>query len=262
MPFPEVNRVIYTKNPLTRVICQLRFPPILKVDSEVPAEFQERVRRNFPNYTESRELKVNIPPDLEDKIAPEMIWRMTQESGIKNHEFASEDGTWKINLTRTFLALTTSEYERWEQFNEKLKGPLQALIDIYSPAYFTRIGLRYIDVIQRSVLGLGDTLWADLLEPHILGILGSDDVGANIKNFESTYEIQLSDGESVARMVTGLVEREDETCYKIDTDFFNSTKMDIDSAREKLEYLRRRGSRLFQWCITDHLHEAMEPQEL
>jgi uncharacterized protein (TIGR04255 family) len=111
-------------------------------------------------------------------------------------------------------------------------------------------------------LGLEDASWTDLLKPHILGILGSDDVGVNIKNFESTYEIQLSDGESVARMVTGLMEKESETCYKIDTDFFNSTKMDMDSTQEKLEYLRRRGSRLFQWCITDRLHEAMEPQEL
>ncbi|MCH7755956.1 TIGR04255 family protein, partial [candidate division KSB1 bacterium] len=52
MPFPEVKRVIYKKNPLDRVICQLRFSPILKIDAEIPAEFQDMIRADFPNYSE------------------------------------------------------------------------------------------------------------------------------------------------------------------------------------------------------------------
>ena len=52
MPFPEVKRVIYKKNPLDRVICQLRFAPILKIDAEIPADFQEMIRADFPNYSE------------------------------------------------------------------------------------------------------------------------------------------------------------------------------------------------------------------
>jgi len=32
MPFPEVKRVIYEHNPLDKVICQLRFPPILRIE--------------------------------------------------------------------------------------------------------------------------------------------------------------------------------------------------------------------------------------
>ena len=48
MPFPEATRVIYHKNPLTDVICQLRFPPILKIDSEIPSLFQDTIREQYP----------------------------------------------------------------------------------------------------------------------------------------------------------------------------------------------------------------------
>jgi hypothetical protein len=45
-PFPESERIIYAKNPLESVICQLRFPAILKISSEPPVEFQETLRKD------------------------------------------------------------------------------------------------------------------------------------------------------------------------------------------------------------------------
>ena len=47
MAFPEVERVIYERNPLDEVICQLRFPAILKID-EPPIAFQEQIRTRYP----------------------------------------------------------------------------------------------------------------------------------------------------------------------------------------------------------------------
>lgn len=61
MPFPEVKRVIYKKNPLHQVICQLRFPPILKVDAEIPSIFQEKIRGEFPNFKETTEVNMELP---------------------------------------------------------------------------------------------------------------------------------------------------------------------------------------------------------
>jgi len=200
MPFPEAKRIIYRKNPLDQVICQLRFPPILKIDAEVPAEFQDRIRLDFPNLSDSLEIKVEVPHGVKAEIPPELIKQALQSSGIMNYEFSSEDGTWKVNLTRAFIALSTNKHERWESFKDKLASPLQALIDIYSPSYFSRIGLRYKDVIRRSSLGLNNVSWTDLLKPHILGLLGSPTLLYNIDNFESRYDISLSDKESKVKV--------------------------------------------------------------
>jgi hypothetical protein len=46
--FPDSARVIYGKAPLTGVVCQLRFPPILRIESAPPADFQDRIREQFP----------------------------------------------------------------------------------------------------------------------------------------------------------------------------------------------------------------------
>ena len=61
MPFPNVPRVTYRNNPLVQVICQLRFPPILKIDAEVPADFQESIRKDFPKFSERNEFRVELP---------------------------------------------------------------------------------------------------------------------------------------------------------------------------------------------------------
>ena len=264
MPFPETKRVIYKKNPLDQVICQLRFPTILKIDAEIPADFQEKIREDFPNFKETSALKVEGPPDVKGPIPLDVLKQVLQSSSGKNYKFSSENGQWKVNLTRTFIALTANEYERWEKFKEKLEKPLKALIDIYSPAYFSRIGLRYIDVIRRSRLKLEDVNWNELIQPYILGILSSTVVGEHVQNFKSQYEIRLSDKENIVRIITKLVEPADggEVCYRIDSDFFKTGKTNINDAMDKLKYFNVRASRLIQWCITEKLHKALEPQTL
>lgn len=261
MPFPDAQRVIYNKNPLDRVICQLRFPPILKIDSELPADFQDKIRADFPNFSESSEIKIEVPQGKKFEIPLEFVKQAVQSSGIKNYEFSSEDGIWKVNLTRTFISLSTIKYEKWELFKDKLNGPLKALIDIYSPLYFYRIGLRYIDVIRRSLLGLDNVRWEELIKPYILGLMSSEVVGDNIKNMEAKYIILLADNESKVRILIKMVESDDkkENCFMIDSDFYKTNRASLAEAMDKLDFFNKRASRLIQWCITDQLHNAMEP---
>ncbi|HCX32033.1 MAG TPA: hypothetical protein DHU55_20040 [Blastocatellia bacterium] len=261
MPFPEVQRVLYHRNPLNQVVCQLRFSPILKIDAEVPAAFQDKVRGFFCNFAETAEWNVEVQSPEAGILPPDLL-RQAIQAG-KNYEFSSDDGQWKINLTRTFVALTATKYERWEQFKDKLIIPFQALIDVYSPEHLSRIGLRYVDVINRLKLGLVGVEWKELLQPYILGVLSSP-VGDNVSAFESKYEIKLSDQLSLVRILTKFVKEADtgELCYMIDSDFFNAHKTPVDKAFENLDYLNSRASRLIQWCVTEKLHRAMEPQPL
>jgi len=261
MPFPEVRRVIYGKNPLNKVVCQLRFPTILKIDAEIPVQFQERMRQDFPHFSETTRWKT-IPQEIAAQVPPEVLTQALQTTSLKNYEFVSVDGNWIVNLTRTFVAISTKEYDRWEDFKTRLQLPIEALVDAYAPTFLTRIGLRYIDVIRRSSLGLDGVDWSELLEPHVTGILGLADFNREVEGFESTYTIRLADGSSVVRMVMKLAEEENEQCFVIDSDFFSSQKTPIDAAMTLLDFLNVRGSRLIQWVVSERLHEAMEPQVL
>ena len=55
MLFADYQRYQYARSPLVEVICQLRFPPILSINTEEPAQFQEAVRRDFPRYAARKE---------------------------------------------------------------------------------------------------------------------------------------------------------------------------------------------------------------
>jgi uncharacterized protein (TIGR04255 family) len=184
-------------------------------------------------------------------------------SSNKIYEFLTEDGSWKIGLTRTYLSITTTKYKRWSDFKEHLNGPYDALIKTYSPAFFTRVGLRYVDIFNRRVLGLEGTNWNELLKPFALGLLSSS-VAANVKNFESAYEISLSDNESIARIVTSFVQYipTNEQCLRIDSDFFSSKRKDLTNAMAQLDFLNVSAFRLIQWIIEEKLHNAMEPQKI
>ena len=48
MLFSDRPRTHYEKTLAHEVICQLRFPTILSINNVEPADFQERIREDFP----------------------------------------------------------------------------------------------------------------------------------------------------------------------------------------------------------------------
>jgi len=265
MPFPSVPRVQYETNPLENVICQLRFPPILAIDKETPAAFQERIRKDFPVLREKPKPDLSrsipgLPAEIAQLVAVEGPFRL----GNVVYDFGTRDDLWTVSLARDFVALTARYYETWEDFRDHMERPLKALLEVYEPAFFTRVGLRYKDVICRSRLGLSDVFWSALLKPHIAGELASDDVALSVEQTMSQATIRLEEYGGRVRIRHGLAKetQTDETCYVIDSDFFTDASTEVDDARTILDYFNRQAGRLFQWCITPALHNAMGPRKL
>ena len=159
---PDNRRYAYGKAQLIEVICQLRFPTILSIDTREPADFQETVREAFPRY----QCQVETIPGVNG--APNRT--------INNHTFLSEDGGYKLSLTKDFIALSTMRYTNWEDFAARLDEPLGQFIKIYRPNCFDRVGLRFVNAFSREQLGLAGRRWNDLLQPPYLGVLDEDEI--------------------------------------------------------------------------------------
>lgn len=263
MPFPETKRVIYKKNPLNKVICQLRFPPILKIESNVPSDFQDAIRTSFPLYEEKIEIHQEAAIGIKNQISPDIVRQLTKSVANKNHQFASEDRVRIINLTRTSLSLMASKYHRWEEFISGFKTAIDALLTIYTPPFFTRIGLLYVDIFDRNVLGISDLDWKDLIKPQFLGLL-STDIRSDIRSCENIYEIQLEDKMSIVRIETSFVLnfKTKEKCFMVNSDFNCPRRVEISEMNSKLGFLHEHATRLIQWLITDRMHNAMEPEDI
>ncbi len=253
MPIPSTPRTVYRKNPLEEVICQLRFPTILRIGVDEPVVFQDRVRDRFPFFMEEH-VRIAMPEQLSSLLPENLADRIG-----KAFKFSSEDKAWNLTLARDFLALSTSAYLRWEEFRKRLEGPLVELQKEYSPQFFSRVGLRYRNVIRRSHLGLESSQWAELLQPQIAGELASD-VLADIEELAHEMTLRLS-GTAKVRIRTGLADSSStgEVCFVIDCDYFDNEKTESIHAVEKLDEFNRESGRFFRWCITERLHEALGP---
>ncbi len=262
-PFPNSERVVYGRNPLIEVICQLRFPPILRIAAEPPVAFQERIRADYPLLTEKLpEVSVEMPPGVPAAVAAMVKGNLATRKLI-GYDFSSADERWKVSLTRDFLSLSTGRYTRWEHFREHLEGPLQALVAVYAPAFFTRVGLRYQDLIRKSRLGLPEsTKWSELIKPHMAGVFAVPELETAIEESIGQLLISLPEFEGKVRVNYGVVQtvESNENCFLIDGDYYTEERTKADAVDRILTYFNKQSGRLFRWCIEDRLQEAMDPQ--
>ena len=264
MLFPETTRILYKKNPLEEVICQLRFPTILKIEKEIPYELQEAIRNDFPEYSESNEIQIPLPGQKTGEVPSELVELAKNNLIRKNYMFLSVDKKWKVNLTRDFITLSTVDYSRWEEFRNKILFIIDKFENIYNPSYFSRLGLRYIDIISRENLGLTNVSWSELLNPAIIGLLGEESFENQVENLTINTLLDLGFRDSKVRIQNGLVvdTSSKQKKYRVDSDFYTLENTKISESLEILDNFHECASRLIRWCITEKLHNAMEPKEL
>ncbi len=262
MVFPAYKRVIYSKNPLERVICQFRFPDILKIGASDPVNFQEKIRESYPIYREKAEVSVALPAELIQQLPQEIAGLFG--SSKKAYDFLSSDEMWTVGLTNNFLALTCDDYKRWEQFRDHFEVPFNALVEVYEPSFFTRIGLRYRNLIKKSALGLDDADWSEIFNSYIIGELASPELKGAIEDITHIILMSLDDGSSKVRIRHGFVKDNNGKIigYTLDNDFFTDKQMEVSDGLALINRFNEQNRRLFRWCISPRLHEAMAPEEI
>ncbi|NJN20188.1 MAG: TIGR04255 family protein [Leptolyngbya sp. RL_3_1] len=257
---PDSERVIYGKSPLFEVICQVRFPTILKIGQGEPVDFQEEIRGDYPIFSISAP---QMPEELKNTLKVAGIGIPIESS---SYEFKSEDGSWKISLTKEFIAITTTAYRKFEDFKSRFELILKIFNNVYRPSFFSRIGLRYQDLIVRSAIGLEDLEWNALISKNLAFELHDPAISRGVKYYMKNFSFVIGEQESLS-LKHGIVEatigKSKEDGYLIDSDFFSTKKVvSTDELFDTLSGLNRKSGRLFRWSITDRLHAAMEPTVL
>ena len=237
-------RRVYARNPLAEVICQLRFPEILSIETELPAAFQEQIRDVFPRFAQRKE---GLPGKQ-----------------TNNYQFTTADGNVRVNLTSKFISLACTQYRCWEEFARLLDKPLAAFIQTYKPAYFERVGLRYVNFISRKDLDLEGVPFRELISDCYLGILSQEEV------LESSTLRSTVDADTALRggcrcklhAGPGTVRKgpktDPETKFILDLDLYMPGNLEVKLSAGALETLHGQSYGLFRGAITDTLHEALK----
>lgn len=254
MEFPATDRVIYENNPLSEVVFQVRFPRILAIDERLPAEFQTMLGADYP-FVETREV-VNLPVEMAGDIA---AFRRT------HYDFVTEARDYTVTLCSEFLAITTRNYERWENFLKHIECAMAALENSYAIPMFIRVGLRYVDQISRKSLALEDVRWSELVKKTALGIVSDDDVPIDaVLEFQNAIVLALPASDK-ALIRTGFGKSDptgEEVIFFVDSDFFSDRiikgKQDAINA---CRAFNKQAGYAFRWFITDRLHHALGPRQ-
>lgn len=253
----QVKPVKFGKSPIKETVFELRFPPILRIDTETPDTFQDLIRAQFPEYQVQNELQHEVMGNVfQNQFSSE-----TKVSTKIVHVFSSFERMNVVKLTRGNIFYSTKNYTGWDDFKEKSIFIMEKFSDVYKTSQYSRIGLRYVNVFDRNELGVSITTpWDDLITSHYLGLLSDPNQANRIETYDLVSGLRLESNLSINLRVTLLVNLErKEKCLGLDIDCF--LPEESDEFKTAIESLHDHCEFYFFNAIKEKLYFAMDPIE-
>jgi uncharacterized protein (TIGR04255 family) len=239
--FPPQQDIRLQNAPLTEVVCQVRFPPILRIASEHPVEFQEQIRSGFPQLEVEQGIKVQMAPlgTTPPQAQPEpRVFR-----------FRSPDGNTLVSLALDFYALSTTAYTHWSDFLDFLLLANRAARKTYKIPYATRIGLRYINQLTPENTKSGDVAeMLDTLRPELTTLLR---VEAWDEPLETFSQLVLAGEEDERLTLRAGFKGQDAPVFRLDFDCYSEGQIALDNLPSLCDRFHGVIYKAFRWCIRE-----------
>lgn len=269
MRFHRTRRVRYRNNPLEQVVAQVRFSPVLKLLDESPSAFQEAVIAEFP--------VVQMTETLAVSFSPISGGQSEHSRRVSAYLFSTTDGRYAVEVKAESLTLTTTHYEGWEEFWGRYERVFSVFAALYPVSQINRIGLRYVDIIDREANGLADVPWPELICPELLGPMSDKQIPAqDVLAAQALYVLALDDGAAVS-LRGGFGLRQDNQApgilnyprqvFVIDSDFHApreghelALSSDIAGLRSRFSDFNVNAGGLFEWAAKERLRSVLGPE--
>lgn len=144
--------------------------------------------------------------------------------------------------------------------------PLAHLIRVYQPAFFERVGLRYMNAFSRAALGLEGRPWRDLIQEPYVGVLAGEDVPEDaVRRCTHDVDMRLPKGCRL-KLHTGLGrltrngQEDPEIKWILDLDLSVGGNIPVNQSVPTLETLHAQAGPVFRSVLTDVLDEALDPE--
>lgn len=265
LPRPVNPRVVYAHPPLVLALCQVRFPTVHAIaSSEFVAPFQRAIQNLYP-------ISTGITQDMQIQVA---VGR--QQAGflhggpMPSLRFSDPEDNWTVVLAPESVTLETRAYGNFDDFLQRLREVLQALIHAVTPAAVTRIGLRYVNELRP-----GHANWASVVRPELLGPFRVPEIAQAATQAAQAIVLEFPEGQ-VINVNHGFVPSGTtvqprpgqsppmEPFYVLDFDAYREfprlglPKMDPDLICGMAQEFHDAVSQLFRWSITEEFHAALE----
>jgi len=240
--FPHKQEVRLQNPPLTEVVCQVRFPAILRILKEDPSDFQELIRSRFPEWEVEQGFMFRFPGSRSAE-------KPAVEKETKIHRFKTPDKENLISLAADFFALSTKNYTHWHDFVSDLSLAQETVSKVYKPAYATRIGLRYINRFSlKNTKAENFDQVLDLFNPDLTILLRNK---AWTEPSEWLSQLVLSDNGAKLTLRSGYGKENGEDFFLLDFDYFEEDKLSLDNLIKHVNQYHDVIYSAFRWSMKD-----------
>lgn len=225
---PKAAQAHFKRNFIRQAVCELRFPTLFELEaSKPPSSFAHALRKEYPNHTLLE--SVTMGPT-------------TSRSNV--HSFKSRQQQWTVNLSASSVVLETSRYDSFAEFKSRLAAIVAATAPIIDCDFFTRVGLRYINLLPYLRVEIREWVNPSLVGPLSEGIYGDvSEHNGRVGGTIPTGAFLMQHG-----IATGAVGEGSLAYYSLDFDF-SSEDVSLDKTIEMVQELHDQEFSLFQWAL-------------
>jgi uncharacterized protein (TIGR04255 family) len=252
---PSPAELPLSRAPLERVIAQVKFPLILKIEDRAAAStFQEAIRGDYPVLRQQQGHTVQI------QLGPTGPVAMPSSNNI--WQFADANDAWKLTLSRDSLTIETSAYQSRADFLARWTKVMAAMEGIFQPALAERVGMRYID----RIVGAHFERFDSFIQKDFLGSALAT-LKSQLKHSLNEATFNVEEGELLLRwgvMSAGMTPDPtsililDKESFLLDIDVSSPTRRQFNSGDLSLTFQRlaERAYTVFRFAVTDEFLKA------
>ncbi len=253
----ENDRQTLKSNTIKEAIVRFDFQEISELENEndkATNQIVSKVKETLPKL-ERKLVKEITVKDGKNQKSPKISQTQVNELIVcYDHEKLSS-----FTMGKSYIAYSENKYISAKSFIPKFKALYQYLIDEYPSLEVTRVGLRFINIIDFQDLGLDQSRISDYIKS---ADEFSSPLGKDIANTMKNYTIVLDDGIGI-NLNQGLVDKQKDgknigKGYLIDIDCFIENEKGVSNEFEYIEKFDGYIWNLFRGSISDKLFAAIK----
>ncbi|MDY0961778.1 TIGR04255 family protein [Massilia sp. CFBP9026] len=230
----------YKRNFLKQAVCELRFPTLMELgESKPPAAVVHALRKEYPILELANEVTFGVG--------------MSNESN-HIHTLRSSKMNWSVSIKQSALTIETTSYSEYTEMKARVLRVVQAAEKSIDTDFFTRIGLRYINVID-----VGSDPSDGWINPSLVSPI-REGAFINIQEFAGKLLLSAQDGGCLLqhgiRLKPAVNDAEVVPEYFIDIDSFRS-EVPLNEVASALDSMHAQAFNLFDWCLGEKSREYL-----
>ena len=223
----QVPNEIYKKSPLIEAVYEIRFSPLLAVES-YRDKFHDKVKDAFPN--------VVIP-----------------KSNLEPYVFGKRDQSWSILLSPVLFAVSCKKYEGFQVYKKECLRLLSIFGELFKVDKLIRSGLRYVNIIpftrESGIIPLKAYLNIEINLPKA--------IPSTFKAASLVFVSQLEKGNITTRVEPVMSPDQTQEALILDFDYAKEADLSYKNLDGYLEESHTHTKALFEGLVTERYRKIM-----